>query len=164
VRAAILALAGCAGDPSGAGASAASFLPSPDLQLVLAPTADPVGPEIRLSATPTGWELRSGESWEEAETLEVLAVEAAGGGVRVGGELLLPDPVVVGQVVEGVRVEALGAAEVWYGTFDRAVTVTVPEGGRLAGEHVLADGFGPVRFSLDGTSWDLVTYFVADEP
>ncbi|MEQ1567387.1 MAG: hypothetical protein ABMA64_17225 [Myxococcota bacterium] len=152
----VAAWLGC-GDPSGGGGiSAASYGLAPGLELVFAPTDAPDGPARTLRGADGQWELRDGESWDDGSVVGVYEVSTADG-LRVDDTLLLPPYFRVGTTEGGVTVTEVGPIEVYYGTFDPAVRVEV-DAGAWAGPQVFAQGFGPARLTLDGTTWDLVTY------
>jgi hypothetical protein len=162
----LIALAGCGGDGGDGGYSAALFVPAADLELVYSPTdalaldtgatAPPAAATVTLRVVDGGWELRDGEDWDAGAVRGDFAVDTADG-LRVDDTLLLPAFFSSGTTADGLTVGSVGPATVYYGTFDPAAPVDVADG-RWAGAQVLAQDFGPVRFTLDGQSWDLVTY------
>ena len=78
-------------------------------------------------------------------------------GLRLGDDLLLPDPLTEGAVKDGVTVVGFGPREVWYGNFPKTVEVR-REDGAWSGSQVFALDVGPIYLTLDGASWQLAGY------
>jgi hypothetical protein len=157
------ALAGC-GDPvEAAGKAFDAYVLPAGFQLVYTPLGDPYGQEISLRLVDRAWELRDGAEWEDGALLASFPADQSAG-VEVDGTLLLPASLQVGATTDGITVEAIGETETWYGTFPDAVEVTVASDGAWDGPAAFAAEVGPVRWSLDGTTWDLVTYDPTAEP
>jgi hypothetical protein len=154
MRALLPVLAACGGGEAQGGLSASSFAPDPALALQ---HADAEAPETG----PTRWLVVEGSTWEIRDDLDGPAIEAlevaTAGDLTVAGEVVLPASVADGASAGEATVSAVAPYEGWYGIFDPAVSVEVASG-RAAGTWAFAQGFGPVRYTLDGKGWELVYY------
>ncbi|MBA2319729.1 MAG: hypothetical protein H0V89_01130 [Deltaproteobacteria bacterium] len=155
IRLALL-LGGCAAEATPSGLAASTFALEPGRALQHAPIDDPASEATRwLVGVGDTWELRAGES-ADGELIEALDVSLSGD-LAVEGAIVLPASVSVGAAAGDAVVRDVGPFDGWYGTFDPAAVVEVTAG-RAAGEWVFAPGFGPIRYALDGASWELVSY------
>lgn len=146
---------GLACDSKGGGPdalTAADFAPAPDLLLEYAPEGDPGAGATRITVTATTWEVEAPDG-----AITSLPWEIAGTGLTLDGTLILPDPPTEGTAGDGVEITESGSREVWYGSFEDTVTVSV-DGGVLAGTDVFGKGLGPIYLTMGGAPWELVYY------
>lgn len=163
VAAGLVALGACKADDLTARDHAADYLGPASRRWIFVPQGDPTASPLQIEATEGSWEVRVGERWRDAAPLARWDV-TVDPDLTVDGERLVPEVIEVGAASEGVAVTAVGEREVWYGTFDRAVTVEVDDG-PFAGEHAFARGYGPIlltwdraRSGLTAEVWELGGY------
>ncbi len=154
----LLLLLACQPDTTSTSAqSAAAWLGEVDTYIQLGqPDAPAEPPYLILRVEEDSWTLREGEDWTTGTELAVMEVDTSDGLV-VGGERLLPDRPAEGESQDGAEVLSIGTAEVYYGSFEQALTVSVT-GGRWAGEQIFGEGFGLISTTFDGEQWELVYY------
>lgn len=117
------------------------------------------GGPVRMLRAVTGkhWYLRSGTDWEAEDNLDEFYVVVDEYGLWLDDDNLLPPTVLQGEEGLGVSVTDIGDWTTWYGTFPDAVSVERTHG-RFQGTNAFAPGMGPITFTLDGVTWDLVYY------
>lgn len=157
----VLALLAACGpdDPytAASGLHAGDYLPQVEAWLQYGPSTAPAdGPFLMIEVGTDAWELRQGDTWNDAPSSEQLPYDAADG-LLLGGQRVLPGELSEGAEQDGVTVLSIGDEEVYYGTFSMATRVDVPSG-PYAGEWVFAPYTGPVQLVIDGVRWELVYY------
>jgi hypothetical protein len=157
----VLALLAACGpdDPytAASGLHSGDYLPPVDSWLQYGPKVAPAdGPFLMIEVGPDSWELRQGESWNDAPSTSSLPYDDSDG-LLLEGVRVLPGELSEGAEQDGVTVLTIGDEEVYYGTFSMAARCEVPAGD-YAGEWIFAPGLGPIQLVIDGVSWELVYY------
>ena len=153
---ALLAACGGSGSSDGGGEGATDYLPEDGRYSEYGWAGVPSAQPLMLLTEDETWDLRSGETWNEAQQLGPFTLSTEDG-LWLDDTLLLPERPETGLVEGGVEVLSMGEREVYYGTFQGTVSVEIEEGD-FAGENVFAVGHGPIVITHLGVIWELVYY------
>ena len=156
----LLLLVACGPDDpytEGSGLHASDYLPPAESWLQYGQPAAPTeAPYLMIEVGTESWELRQGESWNDATSEWTVPFDDSEG-LLLDGARVLPAELSEGEEQDGVQVISIGDEAVYYGTFSLAARCDVPSGA-YAGEWIFAPNIGPIQLVVDGVTWEMVTY------